>query len=204
MKNAKFISAATTCLVALLGVTHPDTGWTKSVEDTVKDWIEEGAEAIKKGVDDLGDDFNAIQDYLDHYHWKGIIEDKATSGPATLEHLELNEHSRAIVVQPGEKIEAEVKCSLDVEQCSIFGLYRIVVGIKGEGPQAVIGNEFGGLGAGKTREQFTLTAPDKPGMYQIRFRPVDAFFKETALNAWKDEEGNEPDGKTTIGIIFVK
>ncbi|HLB59480.1 MAG TPA: hypothetical protein VJL87_05290, partial [Bdellovibrionota bacterium] len=105
--------------------------------------------------------------------------------------------------KPGEKIEAEVQCSLDAEQCSVFGVYRIVVGIKGEGAQAVIGNESG-LVAGKTVEKFTLIAPEKAGMYQIRFRSVEAFLKKTALDAWKDEEGNEPDGKTTIGIIFVK
>jgi len=204
MKNAKFMSAATTCLVVLLGVTHPDTGWAKSVEDTVRGWIEDGAEALENAVEELEDDFNAIQNYLDHYHWKGVIEDKATSGPVTLQHLELNGHSRAVIVQPGEKIEAEVKCSLDAEQCSVFDLYRVVVGIKGEGPQSVIGNELG-LGVGKTSEKFTLIAPGKPGVYQIRFRSVlDAFFKETALHAWKDEEGNEPDGKATIGIIFVK
>ncbi len=206
MKNAKFIPVATTCLVALLGLTYSNTVQAKSIGDAVdavKGWVEDAAEALKKGVDALGDDFNAIQDYLDHYHWKGIIQDKATSGPATLKHLELNENSRAIVVKPGEKIEAEIKCILDAKQCSTFGFYRIVVGIKGEGPQAVIGNELG-LAAGRTREKFTLTAPNEPGMYQIRFRPVDALFEATALDAWKDEEGNEPDGKTTIGIIIVK
>jgi hypothetical protein len=203
MNHTKFLSIATSCLVSVLGVTMPQTGWAKSAGDTVKGWIEDSATALQKGVDKLGNDFEAIQDHLEHYSWKGIIEDTATSGPVTLKHLELNDHSRAVVVKPGERIEAEVKCNLDPDQCSIFGLYRIVVGIKGEGPQAVIGNEAG-LVAGKTREQFVLIAPSKPGMYQIRFRPVDAVFKSTALNAWKDSEGNEPDAKTTIGVIIVK
>ena len=203
MKTTKFIPAAATCLVAVLGLVHPETGWTRSARDTIKGWVEESSEALKKGVDELGNDFNAIQDYLNHYHWKGVLEDTATSGVATLKHLELNDHSRAVIVKPGEKIDAEVKCILDSEQCSIFGLYRIVIGIKGEGPQTVIGNESG-LIAGTSREKFTLKAPDKPGVYQIRFRPVDAFFQSAALNAWRDKEGNEPDGTTTIGIIVVK
>ncbi len=203
MKNVKFIPVATTCLAVLLGLAYPNTARAKSVGEAVKGWVEDGAQALKKGVDKIGNDFNAIQDYLDHYHWKGLIEDTATSGPATLRHLELNDNSRAIVVKPGEQIEAEVKCILDSKQCAKFDLYRIVVGIEGVGPQAVIGNELG-LAAGTTREKFTLTAPNKPGMYQIRFRPVDAFFESTALHAWKDDQGNEPDGKTTIGIIIVK
>ncbi len=203
MKNAKFLTVTTTCLIALLGVTHFNSAWAKPVAEKVKEWIDEAGETLKKEVDDLGDDFKVIQDYLDNYHWKGVVADTATSGPATLKQLELNDHSRAVVVKPGERIEAEVKCNLDSEKCSVFGLYRIVVGIKGEGPQAVIGNEAGLL-AGKSREKFTLIAPETPGMYQIRFRPVDALFKHSALHAWKDAEGNEPDGTTTIGIIFVK
>ena len=203
MKNTKFILALTTCMVAIFGISHPETGWANSAKDKIKDWVEEGSDILKKGIDELGEDFNAIQDYLDHYHWKGILEDKATSGPATLKHLELNDHSRVVIVKPGEKIDAEVKCILDAKQCSSLGFYRIVVGIKGEGPQALIGNEAGLL-AGKSREQFTLNAPDKAGMYQIRFRTVDTFFQSIALNAWKDDMGNEPDGTTTIGIIIVK
>ncbi len=203
MKNVKFMPVAASCLIALLGLAHPNAGWAKSVEETVKGWIENGGEALKRGTDDLGQDFAVLQEYLDHYNWKGLIEDKATSGPATLKHLELNEHSRVIVVKPGEKIKAEVKCLLDSEKCSAFGLYRIVVGINDVGPQAVVGHELG-LAAGKTREKFTLTAPTEPGMYEIRFRPVEALLKTTALDAWTDEAGNQPDGKTTIGIIFVK
>jgi len=203
MKNIKFVPVATICLVVVLGLVSPEMGWAKSTRDTVKSWIEESTDALKNGIDKLGDDFNEIQDYLNNYHWKGIFADKATSGPATLKQLELNDHSRAVVVKPGEKIDAEVKCILDPEQCSILGLYRIVVGIQGEGPQAVIGNELG-LFPGKTREKFTLQSPEKPGVYQIRFRPVDAYFKSSALDAWIDEAGNEPDGTTTIGIIIVK
>lgn len=203
MKNSKFQPVATVCLVMLLGLAPSSSGWAGSIGDKVKGWIEEGSEAIQKGVDELGDDFASIQDYLDQYHWKGIIQDTAGSGSATLKQLKLNEHSRVIIVKPGEKIEAKAKCNVDADTSSAFSLYRIVVGLKGVGPQAVIGNELG-FYAGKTREKFTLVAPEEPGMYQIRFRLVEAFSKTTALNAWTDAEGNEPDGLTTIGIIFVK
>lgn len=203
MKNIKLTSVVTACLVTLVGITHVNTGWTKSAEDKVKEWIDDSSEALKKGIEKLGDNFEAIQEYLDNYHWKGVIQDKATSGPATLKHLELNDHSRAVIVKPGEKIEAEVKCTFDTEQTSILSVYRIVVGLKGGEPQAVIGNESG-LTAGKSTEKFTLRAPEKAGIYQIRFRTVDAYTKSAALDAWKDGEGNEPDGTTTIGLIIVK
>jgi len=203
MQNMKLVSVVTTCLTALGGIAYTNTGWTRSVESRVKEWSDEAVEALKKAVDKLGDDCQAIQEHLNNYSWKGIIEDKAISGPVTLKHLELNDYSRAIVVKPGEKIEAEVKCNIDSEQCSLWGLYRIVIGIKGEGPQTTIGNELGVI-AGKSREKFTLIAPDKAGIYQVRFRPINACFKSKAFEGWKDDEGNEPDAKTTIGIIIVK
>lgn len=203
MKNIKLASVVTACMIGFLGITFVNTAWTKSVEEKTKDWIDNQADALKRGVDQLGDDFDAAQDYLNHYHWKGVIEEEATSGPATLKHLELNGHSKAVVVYPGEQIEAQVECHLNPEQCSVFRLYRIVVGMKGEGPQAVIGNETGFF-AGQSIEKFTLVAPDRSGIYQIRFRTVEALTKTGAIEAWVDKDGNEPDGTTTIGLIVVK
>ncbi len=197
------MSMMTVCLMILSGTMYCNAGWAKSVEHKVKDWFQDAWDSLKKGVDDLGDNFEDIQAYLDDYDWKGMIEHKATSGPAMLKHLELNDNGRVIVVKPGEEIHAEVKCELDSEKCSNFGMYRVVVGLKDDGPQAVLGNEPG-FAAGKSREKFTLVAPEKPGFYQIRFRAVDAFLRTTAKDAWKDDDGNEPDAKTTIGIIYVK
>lgn len=203
MKNMKLLSVATVCMVTLLGVVAPSVGQAKPVGEKIKDWIDDFSESLKDGVDKLGDDAHAIQSYLDNYHWKGMIQDRASSGVATLKHLELNGHARATIVKPGEKIEADVNCDLDTSKWSALSLYRVVIGMKDVGPQAVIGNEWGPM-AGRTREKFTLTAPDKPGFYQIRFRTVDALLKTSALDSWKDEKGDEPDGTTTIGILLVK
>lgn len=203
MKNGKFASVVVPCLVALSCLIPSHSAWAKSTESKLKDWIDSGSESLKSGIDQLGNDLNAIQEYLNNYHWKGVIQDQATSGPVTLKHVELNDHSRAVVVKPGERIEGEVKCLINKNETAAFSVYRVVVGIKGEGAQTVLGNELG-LGAGKSREQFSLIAPTQPGMYEIRFRVVDALFKDKALHSWKDEAGNEPDGTKTIGIIYVK
>jgi len=201
MKNIKL----TPVIMALIcGMFTTNTGWAEySVGDRVKDWIEKGSDSLKSGIDKLGDNFEAIQDYLNNYHWKGIVEDKATSGPATLENLQMNGRGHAIVVHPGERIKAKVDCHLDREKCSSLGYYQIVMGLNGDGPQTTIGNELG-LVAGDTTEKFKLVAPDQPGIYQVQFRTVDAIRTSTALNAWKDDHGNEPGSKTTIGIVVVK
>lgn len=61
-----------------------------------------------------------------------------------------------------------------------------------------------GLGDGKTKEEFTLVAPERTGTYQIRLRPAKIIFNSPAFDAWQDADGNEPDATTTIGLIIVK
>jgi hypothetical protein len=190
-------------LAAISSVFGPATGFADSNRDKIKETVDSITSTIKGGIDKLGDDLNAIQQYLENYHWKGIIQEKASSGAMTLEGIKLNGHSKVVAVKPQEKIDGSVHCNLDREKCAALSFYRVVLGIKGEGPQETIGNELG-LVAGESKEKFVLTAPKEPGLYQIRFRLVDAYFKGNALDAWEDEEGNEPDGTTTIGLIFVK
>ncbi len=94
-------------------------------------------------MDKIGDNLVDIQNYLDNYDGKGLIQDEAASGAATLKHLQLNGHSRAVVVRPGERVEGIVQCNLDRNKCSALGLYRVVIGISGKGGQTSIGNDLG-------------------------------------------------------------
>lgn len=169
-----------------------------SVEDKIKKTVDQAADSIKSAVDSIGNDISAVQNYFDNYHWKGIMQEEATSGVATLRNLHLNGHGVAVAVKPGERIVGEVDCSIDREACSSLGYYRVVIGIHNRGGQTTIGNSVG-LSAGESHEQFVLIAPSEPGLYQIRFQTVDAYFESSALSEW-----NDPDGTTTIGLILVK
>jgi hypothetical protein len=202
MKITKF-TPLIMLLISLFVVGNYNTGLTKNVDDKIQYFVTDVSDSLKKTVDKIGDDRVEIQNYLDHHYWKGLVREEATSGAVTLKHLQLNDHPKAVVVKPGEKITGIVECHLDREQCSALSLYRVVLGIKGQGAQTTIGNELG-IVAGKTLEQFTLVAPTEPGIYQIRFKLVVSFFEENALHAWVDDKGNEPEGTTTIGIICVK
>lgn len=201
MKNAKFNSWVG--LLVLLSVLSSNTGSAKPVGEIIDHFIDSASETLKGTVDQIGDDLVAIQNYLDNYDGKGLIQGEASSEPATLKHLQLNGHSRAVVVKPGERVEGIVQCNLDRDQCAAFGFYRIVLGIYGRGGQTTIGNELG-LIAGESLEKFTLIAPAEPGIYQIRFRVVNSYFEGNAINAWVDGNGSEPGGTTTIGLIVVK
>jgi hypothetical protein len=190
-------------LVCFLTVFASVTGFASSAGSKAEDAIDKVAHAIKHAISKLEDNVEVVQDYFDNYKWKGVIEDTVTFDKVTLENFELNGHSKAIIVKPGERIEGRVHCILDRKQCSLTHFYRVVLGIKGEGAQTTIGNEFG-LVAGESKEKFTLIAPENPDLYQVRFKVVDSLFKGNALDAWKDDKGNEPDSRTTVAFILVK
>lgn len=202
MKNTN-IKSLGVVLTLLFSVAGFNTGWTKNVEDKTKDAIDQVANFLKKGVDQLGEDLSAVQKYLDNYHWKGLVQDTASSNGVTLKYLNLNGHSKAVVVRPGERIEGNVLCNIDSSQCSSLQFYRVVLGLKGVGAQTTIGNELG-LVAGESQEKFVLIAPKEPGLYQVRFKLVESLLEENALKSWVDGNGHEPDGTTTIGVILVK
>lgn len=202
MKNKK-IKVQTLLIATLLTAATPTLGFTSSFEDKTKDLIEDAAESFKRTIDTFGENFQTIQNYLDSYRFKGLIQDEATFGAVTLKHMKLNGHDKAVVVKPGERISAHVECNLDKHKCAAFRMYRVLVGIKGEGAQIAIGNELG-VAATDSIEKFELVAPSAPGLYQIRFKLVKSLFKEPAMHYWLDEQGKEPDGSTTIGVIFVK
>ena len=42
------------------------------------------------------------------------------------------------------------------------------------------------------------------GQSFVAVKQADKYFESNALDAWLDENGNEPDGTATIGIIYVK
>ncbi len=172
-------------------------------KEEAKQAIDEWTEALKRGVDKVGDNIAALQDYLNHYSWKGIVQDEASSGAATLKHMQLNGHSRVVAVRPGERIYGQVLCQLNSKECSPLGVYRVVLGFAGIGGQTTIGNELGAT-AGESLEKFDLIAPKEPGIYQIRFRLVRDVFASGALQAWVDEAGNEPSAAQTVGIVVVR
>lgn len=203
--------AALSTLLLCMGNIHPI--WANSL-DKAKEYVDNASDSLKRALDTfarnleeaqtkLGKDAEAIQNYLNHYNWRGIIQDEANSANTTLKHMSLNGHSRAVVVKPGERVNGVVQCVIDREKSSALSLYRVVLGIHGKGPQTTIGNEFG-LTAGESLENFVLIAPSQPGIYQIRFRVVDSYLVTNALESWTDEKGNEPNASTTMGILIVK
>ena len=196
MKNRKLKFALLT-VSALLCLANSNTAYAASAEDKVKAFIDEAANTLKGAVDRFGDDIAAIQSYLDHYQWKGVLEDETTTDPVTLKHLHLNGHGKVVVVRPGERIQGKITCKYASEKCSSFSHYLVMLGIKDQGPQTTIGSTFG-ASAGKTHEDFVLIAPSARGIYQILFQPTEAFLEATAFSEWRDPQLTKP-----IGFVVV-
>ena len=84
--------------------------------------------------------------------------------------------------------------------CQSGSINQIIIGIAGKGAQACLYN--GGTEAqGST--YFNITAPQKPGVYKIRFRYAPAYQLPNAVKSWWNVD-HAPTPQATVGIIAVK
>ncbi|MCE5295120.1 MAG: hypothetical protein LLF94_10985 [Chlamydiales bacterium] len=153
---------------------------------------------LKAALEKAGDKIDEIIKALEDYDWKGAYEDATTFGPVSLSDTMINGKLRAQAVMPGEKLTCETTVVANKEKMKNLKLERVLIGFKDVGPQAsfAIPSEMDK----EVKETFTLTAPNEPGLYLIRYRPVAS----SSNNEWLDAEGNAPDFTHTIGIIWVR
>jgi hypothetical protein len=209
MKNYKLkaVKSFAILAVALFTLASSNVAYAKSSESKIKEAIDNASEKLKAGVEKCGDKIEDVQNYFHNYDWKGVIQEKATFGSATVTGMKFNGHHRAVVVKPGERIEGELKVVLDPNQIKDIKYHRLVIGFKDVGAQTAfgVGGGFGYLVSDKEhKEEFTLIAPAQPGLYQVRFRAVESLTETEALKKWTDDNGSQPDGTATIGFVWVK
>ncbi|BBD67563.1 hypothetical protein NIES4072_51390 [Nostoc commune NIES-4072] len=128
------------------------------------------------------------------------ISDPAIYQQVTLSGLILNNQGKVVTVSAGEKLNAFVNYFYNCPTCQSSSINQIIVGIAGEDKaQACIYN--GGI-KDSGSAKFTLTAPNQPGTYYIRFRYAQANKCNDALGWWR--VGDEPPVEANIGLIKVK
>nr|MDJ0596922.1 hypothetical protein [Pleurocapsa sp. MO_226.B13] len=129
------------------------------------------------------------------------IPNQATYGQVTLSEFTLNNKGNVVNATPGEKINVSANYIYDCPECQRGAINQIIVGIAGENSaQACIYN--GGI-QGSSSNQFTLTAPNEPGIYDIRFRYAQAYGCEQGALDWWRVDG-EPTAEANIGAIVVE
>lgn len=141
-----------------------------------------------------------INKWIKSTPWIGLVAKEVKYGSITLKDLDLDKSGRLVMAEPGEVIEAEVKYKVDSDQMDSLSLHHVIVGIKGEDDAACITHSFG-LWDKKGKSSFTLKAPEKKGVYEVRFGYTEAVFCDEAVKAWKDDT---PSAEATVGIIIVE
>ncbi len=157
---------------------------------------------LQTALQQAGDKVEEIAKSLRDYDWKGTLQDTYYVGPAFVTGATFNGNQRATVVKPGEEIQCEISVNVNPDRAKDVKYQGLIFGFKDEAPQAVVKMNMSKEMAYK--EKFTLKAPKESGIYQVRFRPIDAESKADPLKQWIDSEGNQPGMKATIGIIVVK
>ena len=129
------------------------------------------------------------------------IPNQATYGQVSLSEFTLNNKGNVVSAAPGEKISVSANYVYDCPECQGGSINQIIVGIAGENSaQACI---YNGSIQGAGSKKFTLTAPNEPGTYYIRFRYAQAFGCEEGALGWWRVDG-EPTAKANIGAIVVE
>jgi hypothetical protein len=144
--------------------------------------------------------------YLNSYYqecpWLGLIANEISYGPIKISDVNIHHGDKLAVVAPEETLHGTLKYRIQSKDLESLHLYHLVIGIKGEGAQDCITHSLGVWGS-KGKGTFTLVAPKKPGIYEVRFLLTDGLTCENARNSW-NSDGEEPSNAATIGVIIVE
>lgn len=170
----------------------------QKLKDAFNQGVDRATQFIKKEMQLTGGNLPAMQKRLNVYDWKDVITDRTRSDVVTLSDLRLNGYPKVVIVRPGEQIRGEVTCAVDASQSSALSKYQVVLGIKDQEHPVVVYNHIG-LRAVKEKNDFAITAPNTPGVYQLGFQVVKAALEKTALKRWERDGVETP----VIGLIIV-
>jgi hypothetical protein len=141
-----------------------------------------------------------IGDWLSSCPYIGLVAEEISYGPITLKSFNMDDKGRLVIAKPNEELNCCVKYHIDSNQMESWNMYHVVVGIKGEDSQSCITHSLG-LWDKKGKANFTLTAPSKKGVYEVRFDYEKVFTCSDAVSHWKEEN---PSSKATVGIIIIE
>ena len=143
-----------------------------------------------------------ISNYFCKHPWLGLLSNEIHYGPITISEVNIHDGDKLAIAAPGEALRGSLRYKIDSKDLKMFHPYHLVVGIKGIGAQDCVTHTFG-IADSSGKGSFTLTAPMKPGVYEVRFFYSEAPLCEQVRELW-DSENLEPSSKATIGIIIVE
>jgi hypothetical protein len=151
---------------------------------------------------DTSDAKRPFSEYLQECPWIGLIANQITYGPITISNVNIHDGDKLAFVAPGETLNGMLKYKVDAKDLTSLHLYHLVIGIKKEGAQDCITHNLG-MWNSKGHGHFTLKAPEKPGIYEVRFMFTEGLTCARARDAW-NSDAEKPSSAATIGIIIVE
>lgn len=151
---------------------------------------------------DISEAKKPLSEYLTEFPWIGLVAKEITLGPITISNVSINKGERFAYVGPGETLKGKLKYEVDSKDLHMLHLYHLTVGIKNEGAQDCVTHNLGAWDS-KGRGKFILKAPEKPGIYEVRFLFTEGLTCANARETWNSDD-EKPSASATIGIIIVK
>lgn len=108
---------------------------------------------------------------------------------------------KVVYAAPGEKISGQAQLE-DLGTKLFFEFTQIIVGLDGIGAQDGIEYRNPVSFIPPREFPFTLVAPEKPGIYEVRFKEAGAYTVKDAIDCWWNV-GHAPTEQSTIGLVVV-
>jgi hypothetical protein len=143
---------------------------------------------------------NKIQEWIHTCPYIGLVAKEISYGPITLKDLDLDHNGRVVIAKPNEELNGTIKYKVDSGDLDTLKVHHIIVGIKDQDAQTCIAHAFG-IADKEGKTHFTLIAPAKKGVYEIRFDYQTALTCGEAAKCWREDP---PSSKAAVGIIIVE
>jgi len=153
-----------------------------------------------------------LQDYLDEVPGIGLIADEVNFDGITLSKLKFDTGHRHngiyvvgekyAIVKPGQAITVDVDYQVDACLLGNFELHHFIYGLHNDGPQACLLHHLG-IQDESGHLQFQVKAPEKAGVYQLRFCHAEGFgtYERVKDEWWKC---NAATSQTIMGLVIVR
>lgn len=143
-----------------------------------------------------------LSKYFEKAPWLGLIADEVTYGPIKISHVHIHDGDKFVIADPGEVFHGSLKYHIKTDDLEFFHKYHLIIGLKEYGAQECVTHSRA-LWNSKGKAHFKLTAPQKPGIYQVRFLFVEDAHCSSAKNLWNSGI-SAPGAHATIGVLIVE
>ena len=142
-----------------------------------------------------------IEEYVEDIPGIGLISDSINFNGITIRDFRFDNDKKYIFVKPEEEFSTHFKYAIDASQLETLHLHHFIIGLYKDGPQKCVLHTLGLINA-EGDADIVLKAPEKEGVYQVRFCHSEGLTYDEARKAWEDGEGAS--SKTIVGIVVVK